>query len=286
MPRVTDKDPLEGLTHTERTSVFEKHRAKVWPHRLRVTLSLTNIAGGVPSDPRVVDGWIGTKVRDKDEVQRDLVIRNILERGLIDSEADITNDDGEVDMELLEEAIKDVADLKHLNGFKRLPDEGTREKMAVENPARRAVEDGDAIEEQLYIEGRQVKAMLRENFNIKYPSTRWGPTRKGTKGFTAEHVFVEEDVLPLWDTDGNPVMKPTRVNQRFVRTRFGSGLQYEEIVEDCLVRFHVVTDHDFDDEEWASVFLSGEHNGLGATRSQGFGRFVTVEFSPVGYQDS
>lgn len=149
-----------------------------------------------------------------------------------------------------DEATELVVKANNLNGFKR-------------------------DESGLYIEGRQLKAAIKEAACVRWPNERWGPTRKGTKSFFAEHVFVEEDRLHLG------VNEPTRINQRFVHTFRGSGIQYEEIVEDAKVAFTVETDEAFKAAQWAELWLTGERQGIGASRSLGFGRYSVVQWDKI-----
>lgn len=154
-----------------------------------------------------------------------------------------------------EEAVNYVDILKHLNGFKRDPEHG------------------------LYIEGRQLKSAIKEAACVarsvgKLPA-KWGLTRKGIEGFVAEHVFVVEDRLYLGVTE------PSGVMQRFVHTYRGTGIQYEEYVEDAKINFTVEFDYDFKTEEWAELWLTGERQGIGASRSQGFGRYEVVRWERV-----
>lgn len=152
-----------------------------------------------------------------------------------------------------EEAVKEADRMRHLNGFKR---------------------NGVG----LYIEGRQLKAAIKEAGSVavaagKLKPRGWGTTNKGIKSFLAEHVFVLEDVLPLG------VEEPTGIMQRFVHTHRGTGIQYEEFVENAEISFTVVTDQSLTVEEWAMLWLTGEQQGIGATRSQGFGRYEVVEWA-------
>lgn len=148
------------------------------------------------------------------------------------------------------EAVSVVVEDKHLNGFKR-----------------------DAS--GLYIEGRQLKAAIKEAANVRWPKAKWGPSGKGTLGFFAEHVFVQEDRLHLG------VSEPNGVAQRFVHTWRGNGIQYEEYVEEAKIDFTVATDYDFKVEEWAMLWLTGQNQGIGASRSQGFGRYEVVEWQKM-----
>ena len=217
------------------TSVFASFEKKAWPIRFEGALRISTIAGGTPTDERVAENWLKTKLTDKDALIREAVAKTMAERG-------ITAD----------EATKEVDSLKHLNGFKR-DDAG------------------------LYIEGRQLKAALKEAVSVAVASGKlkqksWGETKKFITGYFPEHVFVLDDRLHLGVTEA------TGISQRFVHTWRGTGIQYEEYVEDAKVSFTVVTDHEFTDEQWAMIWLTGEQQGIGASRSQGFGRYEVTRW--------
>lgn len=219
-------------------SVFDNYRNQAWPYRFHAELQLSNIAGGVPSDPNVAEGWLKTKLAASDDLIRETVAATMAERGIT-----------------VDQATEEVSKLKHLNGFKR-------------------------DEQGLYIEGRQVKAALKEAASVAVASGKlngrgWGKTNKGLMGYLAEHVMVVEDRVHLG------IQEPTGIIQRFVHTWRGTGIQYEEYVEDCKVSFTVITDHKFAEEEWAMIWLTGEQQGLGASRSQGFGRYTIVGWSQI-----
>ncbi len=151
-----------------------------------------------------------------------------------------------------EEAATLVDKSKHLNGFKR-DDQG------------------------LFIEGRQLKAAIKEAASVaaaagKLPLKSWGKTNKGLLGYVSEHVCVVDDRLHLG------AIEPTGINQRFVHTWRGTGIQYEEYVDDAIFDFEVITDHEFTDEQWAMIWLTGEQQGIGATRSQGYGRYTVTRW--------
>jgi hypothetical protein len=212
------------------TSVFAKYRPKAYPYVFTATLHVGRIAGGTPTDPNVAEGWLRTKLG----IDSDDLIRQAVAEVMV--ERGVTAD----------EATEEIRKNRHLNGFKRHPQHG------------------------LYIEGRQVKAAIKEAANVRWPKERWGPSRKGTLSFFAEHVFVQEDVLPLGVTE------PSEVVQRFVHTFRGSSISYDEVVADAKVTFTVATDHEFTNEQWALLWLTGEQEGLGANRSQGFGRYEVI----------
>lgn len=152
-----------------------------------------------------------------------------------------------------DEAAKLVDINKHLNGFKR-------------------------DQHGLYIEGRQLKAAIKEAASVamaagKLNARGWGKTNKGLLSYIAEHVFVTDDRLHLG------VNEPSGIVQRFIHTFRGTGIQYEEYVNDAKITFTLVSDHDFTDKEWALIWLTGEQQGIGASRSQGFGRYTVTSWT-------
>lgn len=219
-------------------SVFTAYQSEAWPYRFAATLHVERLVGGTPTDPNVALGWIKSKLAATDDLVRELVATTMAERGV----------DAAV-------AAAEVAKNKNLNGFKR---------------------NGG-----LYIDGRQVKAAIKEAAAVclsekKLPD-RWGSTAKGLKGFVAEHIMVEDVHVPLMREDAL-VTQPDDVQQRFVVSRHGTSIQYEEYVDECDLSFTVVTDHDFAEREWAMLWLTGQFQGIGASRSQGFGRYTVTRW--------
>lgn len=213
------------------TSVFAVEKPSVWKNEFHGQLTVGCLVGGIPTDPKVAEGWLRTKTAlSNEQLIQQAIAETMAERGV---EAD--------------EAIEIVNANKHLNGFKR-------------------------GEHGLYIEGRQLKAAIKEAANIRWPKAKWGPSNKGTKSFFAEHVFVMEDRLEL------NVPQPSGVQQRFVHTFRGSGIQYEEYVLNAVFDYTIITDYDFTKTEWAELWLTGEQQGIGATRSQGYGRYEVTRW--------
>jgi hypothetical protein len=224
------------------TSVFAKpeYLEAAYPYRFSLSLhGVTAIAGGTPSDPKIAEGWLRTKLAGKDDLIREAVAEVMVERG-------VTAD----------EAARVVDASRHLIGFKRDETHG------------------------LFIDGRTLKACVKESANIaravgKLPD-RWGLTRKGIDGFVAEHCFITEDRLYLGVTEASGI------EQRFVHNkRFGSSILYQEYVEDWKLDATVISDHAFTDREWAMLWLTAQENGLGASRSQGFGRFQVSRWDAI-----
>lgn len=152
-----------------------------------------------------------------------------------------------------QEAIEQVNRLKHLNGFKR-------------------GQDG------LYIEGRQVKAAIREAASIaaasgKLALTKWGWTGKYIQSWVAEHIMVDDDVIWLGKDEPDEVAQSFPENKRIGQR----GIQLTEVVRDANVTFRVKTDWGFTKREWGMIFLTGGEEGLGSCRSQGYGRYMLPE---------
>lgn len=223
------------------SSVFAqpKYQKSAYPYRYQATILVEHLVGGVPSDPKVAEGHIRSKIAGSDDLIRQMVAETMIERG-IDAE----------------QAAAEVARNRTLCGFKRDPDQG------------------------LYIEGRQVKAMLKEAACIaaaagKLPMRGWGTTNKGVKGWIAEHVFVVEERVMVGRTVED------WINQRFVHTFRGSSVAYDEVVDGVTLTFTVISDHEFAEKDWAMIWLTAEQNGLGACRSQGFGTFEVAAWDRV-----
>lgn len=224
-----------------RVSAFEKYVAQAWPYRYEGTLVVDVLCGGIPSDPNVAAGWIRGRMGDTSDARLQQQVAEVM------AERGMSESD----------AIDEVNRRKHLNGFKR--DEETGE---------------------LFIDGRQLKSAIKEAAMVsvaaeKISGKSWGKTNKGLKAFLAEHVGVVDDRLMMGRKE------PDGVNQRFVQTFRGTGIQYEEYVRDVELSFTVITDYEFDEKTWAMIWLTGQQQGLGATRSQGYGRYTLTEWRQV-----
>jgi hypothetical protein len=230
---------------TPTLSDFAALRAKVYSHRFRPTLLVANLHGGIPSNPKVTEGWIRTKMADQSESLIRQAIIAALEARQVDPTAATPED--------VDGAITDVVAERNLNGFGRMPGTG-----------------------ELFIEGRQVKAMLKEAVSIGIASglldngKSWGKTKKMLKNFMVEHIFVEEERIGLGVTE------PTGIDQRFIHTYRGAAIGLEEYVEEAKVSFTLASDYEWPHMFWPTVFAIGGANGLGAARSQGYGRFEVI----------
>lgn len=226
-------------------SVFAK--ASVWKYRYTATLFLDSITGGTPSDPKIAKGWLATRLggeAGKDALLEQRLKTVIAERAGADPEA--------MPSDVMDAALEEAA--VNVDGFKRTTDG------------------------HLYVEGRTVKAMIKENASIGLGSgvvpARLGLTKKGAPSFLAEHVMVVEDVIPI-TRNGAPLTEPDTIDQHFVHTYRGNSIGYSEVCSNVEVTFTVVSDLDLTDL-WPVVWSLAENNGLGARRSQGSGRFVVT----------
>ena len=196
--------------------------------------------GGIPKNPKIIEGWL----RSKAGIEQEEEIRRATLRTLVELGADVRPD---MSFEELEKASEALAVERQTNGFK--------------------VDEGG-----IYLESRAVKAMLKESINILYAGDRWGRTKKGPKSFFAERVFINPDRIRLDRS------KPDGV-ALFIGHVSGpkgpqSTLTYHEYVERAAIEFDVLVMKDeVKGEHWPEVWVHAQENGLGALRSQGFGRF-------------
>lgn len=229
--------------------IFAQFEDTVWQYKYAGKIWVATLAGGTPSDPRVIEGHIRSKLVGSEEMVQEAIAKTMVDRNVG-----------------VEEATEIVSASKNLNGFKVDPEHG------------------------LFIEGRQLKAAIKESVGCAVaagtiPQRQWGATGKSIHGFIAEHVVVDNDRLYLTQ-DGQPVFKADDVVQRFVHTWRGTGIQYEEVVYGAEFEFTILCDFDFDnttktDNFWRKIWLTGQNQGIGASRSQGFGRYKIVGWEPI-----
>lgn len=238
-------------------SVFSKEQHQVFRYEYNVRLLVDRLAGGVPKDERVIKGWLQKKLGvDDTERLQEAVAEVLVTR--TEAGENVTRDD----------AVEEVIANANVNGFRKDPVTGVR-----------------------YIEGRQAKAALKEAVSVavaagNLKATGWGETKKWITNFLPEHLFVVEDELYLGQLsdpkDPNsrvvPVKEVTGISQRFVQTRFGSSISYEEYVDGAVVDMTLISDYKFTREAWATIWVTGEQQGIGASRSQGFGRYRVIKF--------
>ena len=235
---------------SELESVFGQTAATLY-EQYAATLHFRNyLVGGIPRDPEMMERWIRSKAGITDDIEVEhLLIQTLRENG-VDVHPGLSMDE-------LREAAAAVAELKQ-NGFKR--------QHGV-----------------LVVESRQIKAGIKEAVNILFAGEKWGRTRKGPKHFVAERVFVEPWLIPILHADGTPYTEPDAVQTRVGHVSGPGGpraiLNNEEVCDRPMLRFTVrVLRDSLAPDQWAELWTLLEANGLGATRSQGFGQFVVTEW--------
>lgn len=217
--------------------------------------------GGAPKNPEVVEGWLRSKtgITDEEEIQS-MVRRHMVEMGTWRPD---------MSAEEIEEASRAVAQTRETTGFKQ-------------------------DEHGLYIEQRQVKAALKESTNILFSGERWGATRrtnakgesvaayqgKAPRAFLAERVFVSPEHISLgtFEPDGVELMIGHIVGPQGPRSTLG----YHQYVLRAQLTFDVLVMRNcIEDEHWYEIWTHAEENGLGALRSQGYGKFDLESFDRV-----
>lgn len=280
-------------------SPFDQYRAKAWPFHYMCDLTIRQVCGGVPANPNTAASWIQSKTKDTrsdKEVQalveqtKAEILATHLAAGRVMREEEATGELVAVEVsiepltedELLAKAIEKTAkDMAGLNMFKRTPtkEDAVLLGLPFEHPAG-----------VLYIEGRQVKAGIKEAAAVaanagKISTKNWGNPdnaayKKQLKGWLPEHVFVPQTEI-LLSRDGAPVTEPDGIIQKFVHTHRGDAIAYEEYVRNAEITFRVLTDVELTEEQWAMIMLTGELQGLGASRSQGFGTYTVTGWERV-----
>lgn len=218
--------------------------------RYQIKIQMRNfIAGGVPKDPKIIEGWIKTRMGMEEGEQ----LRLMVARTMADMGHEISLHPSEA--ELNEAIAKTVAD-KSTNGF----------KVRRANPLTGATK-------QIVIEGRIVKALLKESANIVWSGQRFGPTRKFAKGYVAERLFVLEDDISL----GRPEADDVHLFIGHVPGPKGeqSTLTYYEVADKPEIVFTVASLNDcLTAAQWEELLEHAELNGLGSLRSQSYGTFT------------
>jgi hypothetical protein len=203
------------------------------------------LVGGVPKDPKLIEGWLRSQAGIEDPYDLRLaVMRTVAEVG--GGPAPHGDGDG------IDQAAVALAAQKRTTGFKLGPD-------------------------GLYVESRQVKAMLKESTNVVFAGERWGPTRKAARSFFAERVFVHPDQLPLGARE--PSGAETIVGHLSGPAGPRSTLGCYEYVERPVLDFRVQVLRDcITPDQWRDIWCHAQESGFGALRSQGYGRFDVVRW--------
>jgi hypothetical protein len=138
---------------------------------------------------------------------------------------------------------------------------------------------------KLYIEGRQVKAMLKEAANILRNVAPGGKEKdKGIsalKSKVADHVFVLQEQIFMGRD------KPDEIEERVIHvmTRQGprDSLKRVEYVRDVTLEFTIrrLRDNAVPETALYAILDYAQEIGLGADRSQGVGKFKIVSVNKI-----
>lgn len=144
-----------------------------------------------------------------------------------------------------------------------------------------------SVNGQLVIEGRQIKAALKEAANALYPGvTKWpghpgAVTKKGLASYSVERVEIWERYLPLGRD------KPDIVGEQRIKHISGpqgkrSTINVVDLCEDVNIAFTVKVVDDFIGEElWGQLWEYVELGGIGADRARGDGRGSLTKWTKV-----
>ena len=235
-------------------SVFAKERDEDYV-RYRAEIKFEHwLMAGVPNQPDVIEAWMRTKagITDTEELRQKTF------EAALELFPDLVSP--EMTYEQMVAATKQVADIK-ANVFKKTPSG------------------------ELCIEERQIKAMLKEAVNIRFPKEGWGKTRKGPKNFLAERVFVAPRLIGLGRSE--PDGRHMFVGHVSGPSGERSTLTHYDYADQPRLSFTVEILKDAEErggdwpglkDKWPLIWVTAEHEGLGALRSQGFGRFVVTRW--------
>lgn len=271
---------------------FQKYVDESYPFWYKGQMLVSTICGGVPADENTAEKWVETKVKD---TRSAAMVKELVEktkRELRETHAArarvAAGIGGETDLITVDELDEETEKL--LDSIETLSAEDLEAKAMAKAAKDLAGLNIFKRTEQgvLHIEGRQLKAALKEAVAVaanagKITTKGWGNPdnasyKKGIKQWFPEHVFVTNAILCLYREDGTPVTEPDETLQKFVHTHRGDAISYEEAVHNASIRFTVKTDVDLTEKQWAMVWLTGQDQGLGASRSQGFGTYEMTDW--------
>lgn len=214
---------------------------------------IDKVMGGTPRNPELIAGWLKKNMGVTSEEQLVAATRRTLtELGVVTPEL--------ASLEELTAAAEALGAEKHGNTFKR---------------------DSTG----LFLEGRHVKAGLKESTNIAYAGDRWGKTKKGPKSAMAEWVFVDDIRVHLY-RDGEPITSP---DDAYVMHGVVNGPQGPRSTltqyDYCFQPELSWTMFSFEDrvqpDQWIKILKHMQFMGFGALRSQSFGRFKVQAFDQL-----
>jgi len=212
---------------------------------------LYTLVGGIPKDPDTIKAWLKARLELGETEILAIANETIEQMGWVQ---------GQLKSEQLDELVEAVMakDTKG-NSFKM-------------------------VEGGLIIEGRQIKAAIKEAANALYPGTsQWpgypGGTRKGLASYSVERVEVIERAIPIGRD------KPDIIGEQRIKHITGpqgkrSTINVVDVCEDVKISFHVKVLDDFINQElWGQIWEYVELGGIGADRARGDGRGELIKWT-------
>ena len=206
----------------------------LWNH-WRLTMALDDVAGGLPTDRRMIEAWQQGRWRAAK-----------LQPG---DPADV--------QEAVERTTELLSGIDEEVGWKTFP------------------RDDQGL---LCVEGRQVKAMLKEAANIMKGGLPQNGKVIPLRSRLAEQVFVVERLLPLLphrteadETTERAIHVMTARGPRNALSRTDTCHKVEVV---CTLRVLAISGSIFTKELLTQLLDYAQENGFGADRSQGLGRFT------------
>ena len=112
------------------------------------------------------------------------------------------------------------------------------------------------------------------------------PDIKVFRSKVVNRMYIEESMIPVYKDDVR-VTEPDEAQQRFIQvmTRQGprSTIKYVDYVDSPTITFHIrlLNDGLIDIDHIKTMFEYGATHGMGAERSQGWGRYSVVDIKQI-----
>jgi len=238
----------------------------------RAEYHLDTIVGGIPKDPDTIKQWLKARLEIGETELLAIADQTIQEMGWTAGDLGVDELDKLVDIV----AAKDTKG----NSFKKLVQDGKRWRALSE-------EEVIAGDGELIIEGRQVKAGLKEAANALYPGVKKWPghpgegIRKGLASYMVERLEVVDRIIPIGRKE------PDIVGEQRIKHISGpqgkrSTINVVDLCEDVDIEFTVKVVDDFMNPQlFGELWEYVELGGLGADRARGDGRGELVSWEKI-----
>jgi hypothetical protein len=138
-------------------------------------------------------------------------------------------------------------------------------------------------DEGLLYEGRCIRGHLKD---CALAVKDFFPDIKVFRSKVVNRMYIEESMIPVYK-DNVRVTEPDEAQQRFIQvmTRQGprSTIKYVDYVDSPTITFHIrlLNDGLIDIDHIKTMFEYGATHGMGAERSQGWGRYSVVDIKQI-----